>query len=118
MSPNPKEKPQIDFNDDYDQCLMLTAHARIIISHIKEIYPRVYRGMNHEQIIESYLDPKIRKLIDLEFEYRKQGYPFPQEPALNDLFALINDELQPYEDEEYLKQFDLDIYPIIETEFL
>ena len=108
--------PEIEFNNQYDINLIDTSSGRILISHVKEIYPRVYRGMNNEQIIESYTDPKVRKLMDLESEYRKQGYPFPQEPALNDLFTLINDELQPYEDEEYLKEFDLDIYSIIDTE--
>lgn len=109
--------PKINFNDQYDINLINTSTGRIILSHVKEIYPRVYIGMNQYQIIESYLDPKIRKLIDLELDYRKQGYPFPQEPALNDLFVLINFELQSYEDEECLKEFDLDIYLVIDTQF-
>lgn len=101
--------PEIEFNNQYDINLINTPSGRIIVSHVKEIYPRVYRGMNHEQIIESYLDPKIRELMDFQLEYSKQGYPFPEEPALNDLFALIGVELQPYEDEERLREFDLDI---------
>jgi hypothetical protein len=113
---NIEEKPQIEFNDNYDQGLMQTAYARIIISHIENVYPRVHKKMSYSSIIESYIDPKIMRQLYMEQEYRKQGYPFPKELALNDLFVLINDELQPYEVEEFLSEFDLDICPVIDIE--
>lgn len=110
------EKLSIPFNEDYDTNLVDTPTYRIILSHIKEVYPRVYDLMNENQLFEKYIDPKIMTLLDYEKEYHKQGIPFFGEPAMSDLFILIAAELQPYEDEEYLEQFDLDRHIFIDTE--
>lgn len=113
-----KENAEIEFNDNYDRGLMQTPIARILMSHVEQTYPRVYKNMRRGCMVESYVEPKIMKLIDLEHDYRKQGYPNSgvEELALNDVLPLIKMELQPYEDAEYLEEFDLDINPIIDTE--
>ncbi|WP_432221770.1 hypothetical protein ACRASX_14715 [Flavobacterium sp. TMP13] len=113
---NKRKKIEIPFNENYNTNLIDTSTYRIILAHIQQIYPKVYDLMNHEQSFERYIDPKIMTLMDYEAEYHAQGYPFCGEPAMRDLFALIAAELQPYEDEEYLEEFDLDKQFFIDTE--
>ncbi len=112
------ERPKIIFNNNYDVGLMQTIKAEILIHHVREIYPRVFRKLCDEGSVEPYLEPKVIKQLDLEYDYRLQGYPLTgvAEIALSDIMQLIKWELQPYEEQERLNQFDLDIYLVIDTE--
>lgn len=118
MESNFNKNSNIEFNENYDKGLMQTAHARIMISHIEQIYPRVYENLSLNSMIERYIDPKINKQLLLEQEYRDQGYPLNgvQELAFNDISEFIKTDLKPYEKLELLSQFDLDIHPVIDTE--
>ncbi|TDE55381.1 hypothetical protein [Flavobacterium sp. GT3P67] len=112
--------PKIEFNSNYDLGLMTTPKAHVLIHHLKEIYPRVYKKLNEEGSVEPYLEPKLMKQLHLECDYRLQGYPLTGvvEIALRDVMQLIKCELQPYEEQELLNQFDLDINSIIYTELI
>lgn len=112
------QKQELELNFNYDKGLMQTAYARILMSHLEQVYPRVQKKMSETSMIEYYIEPKIMKQLLLEQEYRDQGYPLNgvQELAFNDVTAAIKIELVPYEDEEYLNEFDLDIHPVIDTE--
>ncbi len=112
------QKQDLELNFNYDKGLMQTAYARILMSHLEQVYPRVQKKMSETSMIEYYIEPKIMKQLLLEQEYRDQGYPLNgvQELAFNDVTAAIKIELVPYEDEEYLNEFDLDIHPVIDTE--
>lgn len=114
------ENNKIEFNENYEQLLIESPYYRIISNHIKELYPLVYKGLCFNSLLEQYVEPKIIAVFKLEIEYREQYYPISacRELAFADIYALINDELEEYEKEEYLKQFDLDLNPIIDTEFL
>lgn len=113
-----KREMEIEFNENYDKGLMQTAHARIMISHVEQMYPRVYQKLSINSTIERYIDPKINKQLLLEQEYRDQGYPLNsvQEIAFKDVVEFIKEELQAYEEKEFLHEFDLDIHPVIDTE--
>lgn len=118
MSKDFNQKQDLELNFNYDKGLMQTAHARILMSHLEQVYPRVQKKMSETSMIEYYIEPKIMKQLLLEQDYRDQGYPLNgvQELAFNDVTAAIKIELVPYEDEEYLNEFDLDIHPVIDTE--
>ena len=108
----------IEFNLNYDVGLMQTPKAQILVNHVREIYPRVYRKLCEEDSVEAYIEPKLMKQLHLEFDYRLQDYPLTgvAEIALRDIMELIKWELLPYEEKERLNQFDLDIFPFIDTE--
>lgn len=115
-----KINPKIEFNSNYDAGLMKTIKAEILIHHVREIYPRVFRKLCDEGSVEPYIEPKVIKQLHLECDYRLQDYPLTgvTEIALRDIIQLIKWELQPYEEQELLNQFDLDINSIIYTELI
>ncbi len=119
MLENPK-KSKIEFNENYEEILIQSSYYRVLVNHIKESYPLVYQGLCLHSLLEQYVEPKIVQVLKMEIEYRKQNYPLSgcTELAYKDIYDSINDELEEYEKEEYLKQFDLDLNPIIDTEFL
>jgi hypothetical protein len=110
----------MEFNNNYDAGLVQTLIAQNLISHIKEIYPKVFNKLFTEGSVEAYVEPKVIKQLNLECDYRLQGYPLTgvSEIALRDIMQLIKWELQPYEEQGFLNQFDLDINSIIFTELL
>lgn len=110
--------PKIDFNSNYDAGLMKTTKAEILVNLVKEIYPRVFRKLCDEDSVEPYIEPKVIKQLHLECDFRLQGYPLTgvAETAFRDIMQLIKWELEPHEEQERLNQFDLDIYPVIDTE--
>jgi hypothetical protein len=65
-----------------------------------------------------YIEPKIIKQLELECDYRMQGYPINglAEIARNDVYGMIKDELGPFEEKELVNQFDMDINPIIDSQ--
>lgn len=113
-------KTGIEFNPNYDAGLMQTPTAIILMDHVREMYPRVYRKLSDESSVEAYIEPKVIKQLDLECDYRLQGYPLTgvAEIALRDILILIKNELTSFEEKEVLNQFDLDMNPIIYTEFI
>lgn len=115
---NPKnELPEIQFNEDYSVGAVQSLKGKILIGHVEEIYPRVHKKLFLEGSLMAYIEPKIIKQLDLESDYREQGYPINglAEIARNDIYAIIKNELEPYEQLELLNEFDLDIHPIIDT---
>ncbi|WP_141384457.1 hypothetical protein [Flavobacterium flevense] len=100
--------------------ILHSSYYKALVNHIKESYPLVYQGLCFHSLLEQYVEPKIVGIVKLEIEYRKQNYPLSgcTELAYKGIYDLINDELEEHETEEYLKQFDLDINPVIDTEFL
>ncbi|MBA0882731.1 hypothetical protein [Flavobacterium undicola] len=108
----------IEFNENYEEILIHSSYYKVLVKHIEELYPLVYQGLCLYSFLEQYVEPKIVEVLKLEFEYRKQNYPLSgcTELAYKDICDLINDELEEYEREEYLKQFDLDLNPVIDTE--
>jgi hypothetical protein len=65
-----------------------------------------------------YIEPKIMKQLDLENSYRLQGYPINglSELARNDVYSMIKDDLGPFEENELVNQFDMDIHPVMDTQ--
>lgn len=112
------KKREIKFNENYEEMLLHSSYYKVLVNHIKELYPLVYQGLCFHSLLEQYVEPKIIEILELEIEYRKQSYSLSgcTELAYKDIYASINDELEEYEKEEYLKQFDLDLNPIIDTE--
>jgi len=110
----------IQFNENYDELLIQSSYYKVLVNYLKEKYPLVYRGLCFHSLLEQYIEPKIVAILELEIDYREQNYPLTgcTELAYQDIYSLISDELEEYEKEEYLKQFDLDLNPIIDTEFL
>jgi len=110
----------IQFNENYEEILIQSNYYKVLVNHIKELYPIVYHDLCFHSVLEQYVEPKIVGILELEIQYRKQNYPLSgcTELAYKDIYYLINNELEEYEKEEYLKQFDLDLNPIIDTEFL
>jgi len=108
----------IHFNEDYDILLIQSSYYSVLVNYLKESYPFVYEGLCFYSLLEQYVEPKIVEILKLEIEYREQNYPLSgcTELAYRDIYNLINDELDEYEREEYLKQFDLDLNPVIDTE--
>lgn len=113
-------KTGIEFNPNYDAGLMQTSKAIILIAHVREMYPRVYRKLSDEGSVEAYVEPKVNKQLELECDYRYDGYPRTgvAEIALRDVLILIKNDLASFEEKEVLSQFDLDLNPIIYTEFI
>jgi hypothetical protein len=112
------EKPQIHFNDKYDRNLIDTPYYRVFFSHIKELYPSIFSNLNEASLLESYIEPKITKLLQSQIDFQKKGYPVDgaKELAYRTVFDLIADELLNAEEEEYLEKFDLDKHSFIDTE--
>lgn len=113
-------KTGIEFNPNYDAGLMQTPKALILMAHVQEMYPRVYKKLSEESSVEAYVEPKVIKQLDLESDYRLEGYPLTgvAEIALRDVLILIKNDLASFEEKEVLSQFDLDLNPIIYTEFI
>lgn len=112
--------PQIEFNEQYDKNLIDSPYYRVLVSHLKEIYPLVYANLAQASLIESYLEPKVVKFLELEIEYQKEKYPLDgaKELAYKDVFIILASELQDHEKIEYLQLFDLDKNSFIDTEEL
>lgn len=112
------EKPQIHFNDKYDKNLIDTPYYRVIVIHIKELYPSIYSSFIEASLLESYVEPKIIMLLQSQIDFQKKGYPVDgsKELAYRTVFDLIADELINAEEEEYLEKFDLDKNTFIDTE--
>jgi hypothetical protein len=47
-----------------------------------------------------------------------QGYPINglSELARNDVYSMIKDDLGPFEENELVNQFDMDIHPVMDTQ--
>jgi hypothetical protein len=112
------KKRQLEFNDQYDRNLIDTPYYRVMVSHLKELYPLVYKSLSEASLLEPYLEPKVNLFLEKEIEYRKLKHPADgcKELAYNDIYAVLNDELQYNEDIEYVNQFDLDKQSFIDTE--
>lgn len=97
--------PEIEFNYDYSVGVVKSLKGKILIGHVEEMYPRVYEKLYLEGSLMPYIEPKIMKQLDLENNYRLQGYPINglAEIARNDVYILIQDELSEYEEIELLK---------------
>ncbi|WP_289058719.1 hypothetical protein [uncultured Flavobacterium sp.] len=117
MEENFKKKP-LAFNDRYDSNLIDSEYYRVLNSHLKEIYPLVYKALSEASLLEAYLEPKIVLFFEREIEHRKNGLPLHgiKELAYNDIFEVLKDELQDNEKIEFTNQFDLDVHPFIDTE--
>lgn len=115
-----QKENKIEFNENYEEILLHSSYYRVLVNHIKESFPLVYQGLCFHSLLEQYVEPKIVGILELEIEYRKQNYPLSgcTELAYKNIYYLINDELEQHEKEEYLKQFDWELNPIIDTEFL
>lgn len=112
------KKKEIKFNENYEEILLESPYYRVIVNHIKELYPLVYQGLSFNSLLEQYVEPKIVQLLIYEIRYREQQFSIigSREMAYSDIYTEINDEFDEFEKEEYLKQFDLDINHIIDTE--
>lgn len=112
------KKRQLEFNDQYDRNLIDSPYYRIINSHLKELYPLVYKSLSEASLIEPYLEPKVVLFFEKEIEYRKLNHPSDgcKELAYNDIYDVLKDELQYNEKIEYVSQFDLDKHSFIDTE--
>jgi hypothetical protein len=100
-----KEFPEIEFNNDYSIGVVRSLKGKILLGHVEEMYPRVYIKMYLEDILMPYIEPKIIKQLELEGDYRMQGYPITGlvEIARNDVYIWIQDELDEYEENEVNK---------------
>jgi hypothetical protein len=100
-----KEFPEIEFNKDYSVGAVQSLKGKILLDHVEEMYPRVYEKMYSEGVLMSYIEPKIIKQLDLECDYRLQGYPINglAEIARNDIYMWIQDELSEFEEHEEKK---------------
>ena len=112
------KKKQLEFNDQFDRNLIDTPYYRVIVSHLKELYPLVYKSLSEASLLEPYLEPKVVLFLEKEIEYRKLNYPADgcKELAYNDINAVLNDELKDNEEIEYTDLFDLDKHSYIDTE--
>lgn len=112
------KKTQLEFNDQFDKNLIDTPYYRIIVSHLKELYPLVYNSLSEASLLEQYLEPKIVLFLEKEIDYRKLNYPAEgcKELAYDNVYAVLKDELQHNEDIEYVNLFDLDKHSFIDTE--
>lgn len=110
----------IQFNENYNELLIQSSYYKVLVNYLKEKYPLVYKGLCFNSLLEQYIEPKIVTILKLEIDYREQNYPLSgcTELAYNAVYAIIKDELEEYEKAELLQQFDLEINPIIDTEFL
>lgn len=112
------KKKALEFNDQYDINLIDTEYYRVFVSHLKDMYPRVYVSLSEASLLEPYLEPKIVYFLQRELEHKKMKYPAHgcKELAYEDVFKVLEDELSENEKIEYSKQFDLDIHNFIDTE--
>lgn len=118
-SKNPNENQlEIEFNYHYSVGVVKSRTGKILIGHVEEMYPRVHEKLFLEGSLMPYIEPKIMKQLDLENQYRMQGYPLNglDEIARNDVYSMIKDELGPFEEMEIAKEFGMDINPIIDSE--
>lgn len=113
-----KNQPEIEFNYDYSVGAVQSLKGKILIGHVEEMYPRVHEKLFLEGSLMPYIEPKIIKQLELECDYRMQGYPINglAEIARNDVYNMIKDDLGPYEEMELAKEFDRDIHPIIDSQ--
>jgi hypothetical protein len=109
---------KIEFNEEYDRNMIDTPQYRVFSSHIKELYPLVYKALSEASLLEAYLEPKVVQFLELQLEYQKQNYPLEgcKDLAYNDISEYIKNELEDNEKSEYLDLFDLDKQPFIDTE--
>lgn len=117
-SNHPNEnQPDIELNYDYSVGVVKSLKGKILLDHVEEMYPRVHEILFLEGSLLPYIEPKIIKQLDLECDYRMQGYPINglAEIARNDVYSMIKDELGPFEEKELVNQFDMDINPIIDS---
>lgn len=93
----------IEFNENYEEILIQSDFYKVLVSHIQELYPLVYKGLCFHSLLEQYIEPKIVELLKLESSYREQNYPLSgcTELAYQNIYSLISDELDEYEKEEY-----------------
>lgn len=100
-----KEFPEIEFNQDYSVGVVQSLKGKILLGHVEEMYPKVYKKMYLEGVLMPYIEPKIIKQLDLECKYRMQGYPITglAEIARNDVYMWIQDELSEFEENEVNK---------------
>jgi hypothetical protein len=113
-----ENQPEIEFNYDYSVGVVKSLKGKILIGHIEEMYPRVHEKLFLEGSLMPYIEPKIIKQLELECDYRMQGYPINglAEIARNDVYNMIKDDLGPFEEMELAKEFDMDIHPIIDSQ--
>jgi len=118
MQENFRNKPELEFNAEFDKGLIQTPHARIITSHLLEMYPFFYQMLSESNLVEEYVEPLIKEQLELESNYREEGYPEVgvQEKAFNDVMASLVHKLRPFEDKETLNGYDLDTRSYIDTE--
>ncbi len=97
-----ESQPKIEFNENYNLSLVQTSKGKILRSHLEEMYSRVAEKLLIEGSLLAYIEPKLIKQVELECDYRMQGYPINglAELARNDIFMLIQDELSEYEENE------------------
>ncbi len=98
-SNHPNEnQPEIEFNYHYSVGVVKSLKGKILIGHVEEMYPRVHEKLYLEGSLMPYIEPKIMKQLDLENQYRMQGYPINglAEIARNDVYSSIKDELGPF----------------------
>jgi hypothetical protein len=118
-SNHPNEnQPDIELNYDYSVGVVKSLKGKILLDHVEEMYPRVHEILFLEGSLMPYIEPKIIKQLELECDYRMQGYPINglAEIARNDVYGMIKDELGPFEEKELVNQFDMDINPIIDSQ--
>lgn len=110
--------PEIELNYDYSVGAVQSLKGKILIGHVEEMYPRVHEKLFLEGSLMPYIEPKIIKQLELECDYRMQGYPINglAEIARNDVYSMIKDELGPFEEKELENQFDMDIHPIMDSQ--
>lgn len=101
-----KEFPEIEFNYDYSEGVVQSLKCKILLGHVEEMYPRVYKKMYIEGILLPYIELKIIKQLDFESKYRLHGYPITglAEIARNDVYIWIQDELSEFEEKEVNKK--------------
>lgn len=107
----------IELNYNYSS-LVKTDKALLIKSYIEDTFPRVAEKLLIEGSLLPYVEPKLIKQVELECDYRFQGYPLNgvEEIAFRDISLLINSELEPFEKKEMLNLFDMDLHVYIDTE--
>ena len=110
--------PEIELNYDYSVGAVQSLKGKILIGHVEEMYPRVHEKLFLEGSLMPYIEPKIIKQLELECDYRMQGYPINglAEIARNDVYSMIKDELGPFEEKELENQFDMDIHTIMDSQ--
>lgn len=108
----------LEFNHDYDVELIRSNKGIEVLGHLTMIYPKVLELFIKDGILEAYVEPKVKKYIEIEREYLDQGYPSSGafEIAFKDLNQIIKEDLQPLKEKEFYNSFDMDLNTIIDTE--